>query len=131
MRAVRVLVIGVLVAGGLTVMAPQATATSGGTAKACQTLKSLDQKLQKALTNEKSGSFDQGAVSDVASSFRKVPKGTPSSLKTAMSELASVASNVSHSGSAAGAAAALKSGGAKLESALVTWGAYITKHCTA
>jgi hypothetical protein len=131
MRTIRVLVVGVLLAGGLAVLAPNAVASAPAASKACQSLKSLNQKLEKALASDRTGKVDTGAVSDVASSFKKPPKGVPANVKSAMSTIASVASNVGHSGSTAGALAALRRAGAKLTGAVVTWGAYVTKTCPA
>jgi hypothetical protein len=130
MRTIRVVVAGVLMAGGLAVLAPGAMASTPSASKACQTLNSLNQKLEKAL-NTKTGKVDTGAVSAVSSSFKKPPKGTPSSVKSAMNTIAGVASSVGHTGSTAAALGVIKNAGAKLTAAVVTWGAYVAKTCPA
>jgi hypothetical protein len=131
MRAVRAMFIGVLVAGGLTVLAPSATASTAAASKACTSLQSLNQKLEKALKSADTGKVDTGAAGDVSSSFRKAVKSSPGSLKSAMNTIASVGDDVSHTGSTAAALAVLKSAGAKFTGAVVTWGAYVAKHCPA
>jgi hypothetical protein len=130
MRTLRVLVIGVLIAGVLAVSASGAIASAPAVSKICRSLNPLNQKLQKALSSADSGKVDSGAVKDVSTSFGKAAKSGPKTLKSAMSTIAAVAANVAHASSTAGAAAALKNGGAKLTSALVTWGAYIAKNCS-
>jgi hypothetical protein len=129
MRTIRVVVVGVLMVGGLAVLAPGATAATPQASKACQTLNSLNQKLEKALGSAKTGKVDTGAVSSVSSSFKKPPKGTPSSVKSAMNTIAGVASSVGHSGSTAAALGVIRNAGAKLTAAAVTWGAYLAKTC--
>jgi hypothetical protein len=130
MRTLRILVVGVVIAGGLAVLGSGATASVPAVSKTCKSLNSLNKKLQKALTSADAGQFDSGAVSDVSSSFRKAAKSGPKGLKSAMNTIASVAENVAHSSSTAGAAAALTNAGAKLTSALATWGTYVAKNCS-
>jgi len=130
MRTVRGLMVGVLIAGGLVVMAPGAVASTPAVSKTCQSLNSLNQKLQKALTGTRAGKVDVGAVSDVASSFRKAAKTAPGSVKSSMNTIAGVAGDVAHSSSTAEAAAVLKSAGAKIGAALLTWGNYVSKKCS-
>ena len=119
MRTVRVFLIGALVAGGLAVLASGATASTPAASKTCQSLTSLNQKLQKALASAKTGKVDTGVVGDVSSSFKKVPKGSPGSVKSAMGTIASVAGNVAHSSSTAHALAVIRNSGAKFTSAVV------------
>jgi hypothetical protein len=131
MRALRALVVAVLIAGGVAVLATQASASAPAVSKTCQSLNSLDAKLQKALSSSKSGTVDSGAVSDVSTSFRKAAKSGPGSLKSTMNAIADIARDVSHTSSTAEAAVALKKDTAKLESALAKWGGYIVKNCSA
>jgi hypothetical protein len=131
MRTFRVLVVGVLVAGGLAVLAPGASASVPAVSKTCQSLNSLNKNLEAALAAGNAGKFDSGAISNLSKSFRKGAKTAPKSLKSAMNSIADVAGSVAGSGSTAEAAAALKKGGAKIASALVTWGTYLDKNCRA
>ena len=130
MRTLRVLVVALLIAGGLAVLAPEATASAPAAPKVCQSLNSLNQKLQKALASARTGKADTAAAGVVSSSFRKGAKNSPGSLKSAMNTIAGVAGNVAHSSSTAEAVAALKNGGTKFATAIVKWGAYISKNCS-
>ena len=130
MRPLRVLVIGVLVAGALAVRAPGANASVPGVSKTCRSLNTLNQNLEDALASGDTGHVDSSAVNNVAKSFRKAAKTGPKSLKSAENTIADVAANVSHTNSPAAAAVALKAGGAKLTSALATWGTYIANNCS-
>jgi hypothetical protein len=127
MRPFRVLVIGLLVAAGLGARVPGANASVSGVSKACRSLNTLNQNLDKALASGNTGHVDTGAVSSLSKSFRKAAKTSPKSLKSAENTIADVAANVSHTSSAAAAAAALKAAGTKLTVALATWGTYIGK----
>jgi hypothetical protein len=130
MRTLRVLVVGALIAGGLAVLAPGATASVPAASKACKSLNTLDQKLQKALASAETGKVDSGTISNLSTSFRNGAKTAPKSLRSAMTTIAAVAANVAHTSSTAEAAAALKNGGSKLTSALVTWGSYVARNCS-
>ena len=130
MRTLRVLVVGALIAGGLVVLAPGATASVSAASKTCKSLTALNQKLEQAFASGDTGKVDTGTVSDVSSSFRSAAKSAPKSLKSAMNTISVVAANVAHTSSTAEAAAALKSGGAKLASALATWGTYLDTKCS-
>ena len=129
MRRLRVLAVGALVAGALAVLAPGAGASVPGVSKTCQSLNTLNQKLGQAIASGDAGKFDSGAISDLSSSFRKAAKTGPKSLRSAMNTIAAVASNVAGAGSTGAAATALTNGGAKLTSALATWGTYLARHC--
>ena len=130
MRTLRVLVVGALTAGGLVVLAPGATASVSAASKTCKSLTALNQKLEQAFASGDAGKVDTGTVSDVSSSFRSAEKSAPKSLKSAMNTISVVAAKVAHTSSTAEAAAALKSGGAKLASALATWGTYLDTKCS-
>jgi hypothetical protein len=127
MRPLRVAVIGVLVAAGLVAWVPGANASASSASKTCQSLTTLNKNLEKAFPSGNSGHLDTGAIENLSKSFRKAEKGSPASLKAAESTIADVAANVSHTGSTAAAAAALKAGGTKLTTALATWEGYIAK----
>ena len=130
MRTLRMLVVGALIAGGLAVLATGATASVPAASKTCKSLNTLNEKLQKALSSTRTGKVDTGTISNLSSSFRNGAKTAPAVLKPAMKTIAAVAANVSHTSSTAEAAAALKNGGAKLASALVSWGTYVARNCT-
>ena len=130
MRSLRVLVVGVLVTGGLAVLAPGTSASVPAASKACQSLNTLNKSLDKAIASGNVGKFDSGAVNNLSKSFRKAAKTAPKSLKSAMNTIADVAADVSHTGSTAAAAAALKKAGQKITVALVTWQTYLTKNCS-
>ena len=130
MRTLRVLVVGAMIAGGLVVLAPGATASVSAASKTCKSLTSLNQKLEQAFASGDAGKVDTGTVSDVSSSFRSAEKSAPKSLRSSMNTISVVAANVAHTSSTAEAAAALKSGGAKLASALATWGTYLDTKCS-
>src|SRR5436190_4336292 len=129
-RTFRVLVVGVLVAGGPAVLAPGASASVPAVSKTCQSLSTLNKSLDKAVANGYSGEVDSGAVNNLSKSFRKAAKTAPKALKSAMNTIAEVAADVADTGSPAAAAAALKKAGTKFTSALVTWGTYLTKNCS-
>jgi hypothetical protein len=129
MRTFRVSVVGVLVAGGLAVLAPGASASVPAVSKTCQSLNTLNKNLEQALASGNAGKFDSGTINNLSKSFRKGAKTGPKSLKSAMNTIADVAANVAGSGSTGAAAAALKKGGQKFSLALVTWGTYIAKNC--
>jgi hypothetical protein len=130
MRTLRVLGVVVLMAGGLAVLASGATASVPAVSKTCKSLSSLNQKLESAFANANKGKVDSGAIGNLSSSFRSAAKTAPKALKSAMSTISSVAANVAHAGSTSKAAVALKNGGAKLASALATWGTYIDTNCS-
>ena len=130
MRALRMLVIGVLVAGGLAAQVEGANASVPGVSKTCRSLNTLNQSLQNSLASGDTGHVDTGEVNSLSKSFRKAAKNSPKSLKTAENTIADVAANVSHTSSAGAAAAALKAGGTKLAIALATWGTYIANNCS-
>ena len=130
MRTIRLLVIGVLVAGGLAALAPEANASVPTVSKTCRTLNTLNQNLEKALASGESGHVDTGAISNLSKSFRKAEKTSPKSLKSAENTIADAAANVSHTSSPAAAAAALKAAGQKLTVAVVTLGTYVGKNCS-
>ena len=130
MRPLRVLVIGVLVAGGLAAGAPVANASVPRVSKTCRSLNALNQNLENAFASGDAGHVDSAAVNNVSKSFRKAAKTGPKSLKSAENTIADVATNVSHTNSPAAAAVALKAAGAKLTSALATWGTYIANNCS-
>src|SRR4051812_4492056 len=111
MNALRILVIGTLVTGGLAVLAPGVNASVPGVPKACQSLNTLNQNLENALESD---SVDTGAISNLSKSFRKAEKTSPKSLKSAENTIADVAATVSHTSSAAAAAAALNTARGKL-----------------
>jgi hypothetical protein len=58
MRTFRVLVVGVLVAGGLAVLAPGASASVPAVSKSCQTLSTLNKSLEQAIADGNAGKFD-------------------------------------------------------------------------
>src|SRR4051794_31142332 len=101
MNALRILVIGTLVTGGLAALAPGVTASVPGVPKNCQSLNTLNQNLEKALKSGDSGQVDTGAISNLSKAFRKAEKTSPKSLKSAENTIADVAANVSHTSSAA------------------------------
>ena len=84
-------VIGVLVAGGLTALAPGANASVPSVSKTCRSLNSLNENLQKALASGDSGQIDTGAISNLSKSFRKAEKTSPKSLKSAENTIADAA----------------------------------------
>jgi hypothetical protein len=127
MRSVRVLAVGVLLAGGLAVLAPGANAA---VSKTCQSLNTLSQKLDDAIASGDAGKVDSGEINNLSKSFRKAAKTAPKPLKSAMNTIADVAADVADTGSPAAAAAALKKAGQKFTSALVTWGTYLAKNCS-
>ena len=71
MRTLRVLVTGVLIAGGLAALAPAATASVPGASTSCKSLTALDTKLQNVLKSDK---VDTGAIGSLSSSFRNGSK---------------------------------------------------------
>jgi hypothetical protein len=131
MRTFRVLVVGALLAGGLAVLAPGASASVPDVSKTCQSLSTLNKSLEQAIASGNSGKFDSGAINNLSKAFRKVAKTGPKTLKSSMNTIADVAANVAGSGSTAAAAAALKKGGQKFSLALVTWSTYLAKNCSA
>lgn len=130
LRTSRLLVIGLLVAGGLTALAPGANASVPSVSKTCRSLNSLNQNLQKALASGDSGQIDTGAISNLSKSFRKAEKTSPKSLKSAENTIADAAASVSHTSDAAAAAAAIKAAGSRLTAAVVTLGTYIGRNCS-
>ncbi len=130
MRTFRVLAIFLLVAGGLAVLLPDASASVPTLSKTCKSLNSLDKSLRTALAAGDAGNVNTSAVSALSKSLRKAEKSGPKSLRSAMKTMGDVAANVAHTSSPAAAALALKKGGQKLAAALVTWGTYIANHCT-
>ena len=68
MRMFRVLVVGVLVAGGLAMLRPGASASVPALSKTCKSLKSLDKNLNKVVTSSK---YDSGAANNLSKSFRQ------------------------------------------------------------
>lgn len=127
MRMLLVLVVGALVASGLAVLAPGASASVPVVSKTCRSLNALNTKLDAALNL---GKVDSGAIGNLSKSFRSAAKTGSKSLKSAMNTIADVAADVSHTGSTAAAAAALKKAGQKITVALVTWQTYLTKNCS-
>jgi hypothetical protein len=127
MRSLRVFAVGVLLAGGLAVLAPGASAA---VSKTCQSLNTLNKKLDDAIASGDAGTVDSGAINNLSKSFRKAAKTAPKPLKSAMNTIADVAADVADTGSPAAAAAALKKAGQKFTSALVTWGTYLSKNCS-
>ena len=99
--------------------------------KTCRSLNTLNTNLTKAFENGDNGKVDSGAVGDLSKSFHKADKTGPKSLRSAMKTIGDVAAKVSHTTSPVAAAAALKQGGKKLSAALVTFGTYVTKKCSA
>jgi hypothetical protein len=130
MRSIRVSAVGVLVAGGLAVLASGASASVPAVPKTCQSLNTLNEKLDAAIASGDAGKFDSDAINKMSKSFRKAAKTAPKTLKAAMNTIADVAANVAGAGSPAAAAAALKKAGQKFTSALVTWGTYLAKNCS-
>ena len=130
MRPLCVLVMVALVAGGLAAGVPGANASVPGVSKTCRSLNALNQNLENAFASGDAGHVDSSAVNSVSKSFRNAAKTGPKSLKSAENTIADVAANVSHTSSPAAAAVALKAAGAKLTSALATWGAYIANNCS-
>ena len=130
MRPLRLLAAGVLVAGGFAAGAPAANASVPRVSKTCRSLNTLNQNLENAFASGDAGHVDSSAVNNVSKSFRKAAKAGPKSLKSAENTIADVAANVSHTNSPAAAAVALKAAGAKLTSALATWGTYIANNCS-
>jgi hypothetical protein len=130
MRRFRVFVVGVLVAGGLAVLAPGAGASLPTVSKTCRSLNTLSKNLDKAVANGNLGQVDSGAINSLSKSFRKAAKTAPKSLKSAMNTIADVAADVADAGSPATAAAALKKAGQKFAGALVTWSTYLAKNCS-
>ncbi len=130
MRPLCVLAMVALVAGGLAAGVPGANASVPGVLKTCRSLNALNQNLENAFASGDAGHVDSSAVNNVSKSFRNAAKTSPKSLKSAENTIADVAANVSHTSSPAAAAVALKAAGAKLTSALATWGTYIAKNCS-
>ena len=122
--------IGVLVAGGLAVLAPGASASGPAVSKVCKSLDTLDTSLDKVIASGNSGKVDSGAINSLSKSFRKAAKTGPKSLKSAMNTIADVAADVADAGSPVAAAAALKKAGQKFATALVTWSTYLAKNCS-
>jgi hypothetical protein len=129
MRAVRVLLIGVLVAGAVTVMALGASASVPAASKACRSLNTLNQNLDKAIASGNSGKVDSGTINNLSKSFRRAAKTGPKALKSAMNTIADVAADVAETSSPAAAAAALRRAGQKFSAALVTWSTYLANNC--
>ena len=130
MRSFRVLAVGVVVAGGLSVLAPGASASVLAVSKTCQSLNTLNKKLDDAIASGDAGNVDSGAINNLSKSFRKAAKTAPKTLKSAMNTIADVAEDVAGAGSPAAAAAALKKAGQRFTSALVIWGTYLAKNCS-
>ena len=122
----RLLVVGVLVAGGLALLGPGASASVPASSKNCKSLKSLDKTLNKVVT---SSNYDSGTINDLSKSFRTAAKTAPKSLRSAMNAIADVASDAAAAGSDTAATAVLKKDGKKLSAAAVTWAKYISTNC--
>jgi len=126
MRMFRVLVGGVLIAGGLVMWAPGANGAVLAAPKTCKSLKSLDKKLNNVV---RSGHYDSGTINNLSKSFRNAAKTGPKRLRSAMKVIAAVASDAAGAGSTAGAAAALKKDAPKLSGAVMTWATYLEGNC--
>ena len=126
MRMFRVLVGGVLIAGGLVMLAPGTNGAVLAAPKTCKSLKSLDKKLNNVV---RSGHYDSGTINNLSKSFRNAAKTGPKRLRSAMKVIAAVASDAAGAGSTAGAAAALKKDAPKLSGAVVTWATYLERNC--
>lgn len=126
MRVFRVFAIGVLIAGGLVMLAPGASGSVPALSKTCKSLKALDKKLNKVV---QSSNYDSGTINDLSKSFQKGAKTAPKSVRSAMNAIAAVASDAASAGSTAAAAAALKKDGQKLATAAVTWESYLSTNC--
>ena len=110
MRMFRVLVVGVLVASGLAMLTPGASASVPALSKTCKALQSLDNSLNKVLDSR---NYDSGSISNLAKSFRTGAKTAPKRLRSAMNEIAAVASDAASGGSTAAAARGTQEGCAK------------------
>jgi hypothetical protein len=130
MQSLRVFVVCSLVAGGLAVLAPGASAAVPVVSTTCRSLNTLNENLESAITNGDAGKVDSDAINNLSKSFRKAAKSAPKSLKSAMNAIADVAADVADAGSPAAAAAALNKAGPKFTSALTTWGTYLAKNCS-
>ena len=71
---VRVFVVGALIAGGIVMLAPGASASVPASSKTCKSLESLDKVLNKVVT---SSNYDSGTINNLSKSFRKAAKTAP------------------------------------------------------
>jgi hypothetical protein len=125
MHISRTLVVGLLIAAGLT-MLPAGASASVPAASSCASLKTLNKKLEKVLSSK---TYDSGAISDLAHSFKNGAKSAPKSLKSPMNTIASVASDAADAGSTNSAVSVLKKDTAKLVGATATWTKYLSTKC--
>jgi hypothetical protein len=126
MRVFRMFVVGMLIAGGMVMVAEAPGGSVPAASKSCKSLQALDKQLSKVV---RSNNYQSSTISSLAKSFRDAAKSAPKSIKSAMNTIATVASDAAAAGSVSGAAAALRKDGTKLATAVANWGTYLSTNC--
>ena len=126
MRMFRMFVVGMLIAGGMVLVAEAPGGSVPAASKSCKSLQALDKQLSKVV---RSNDYESSTISSLAKSFRDAAKSAPKSIKSAMNTITTVASDAAAAGSVSGAAAALRKDGTKLATAVVKWGTYLSTNC--
>src|SRR5215467_10550515 len=125
MRVFRMFVVGMLIAGGMVMVAEAPGGSVPAASKSCKSLQALDKQLSVVRSNN----YKSSTISSMAKSFRDAGKSAPKSIKSAMNTIATVASDAAAAGSVSGAAAALRKDGTKLATAVAKWGTYLSTNC--
>ena len=118
-------VVGMLIAGGMVMVAEVPGGSVPAASKTCKSLQALDNKLSLVRSNN----YKSSTISSLAKSFRDASKSAPKSIKSAMNTIATVASDAAAAGSVSGAAAALRKDATKLATAVAKWGTYLSTNC--
>jgi len=126
MRVFRMFVVGMLIAGGMVMVAEAPGGSVPAVSKSCKSLQALDKQLSKVV---RSNNYKSSTISSLAKSFRDAGKSAPKSIKSAMNTIATVASDAAAAGSVSGAAAALRKDGTKLATAAAKWWTYLSTNC--
>ena len=126
MRVFRMFVVGMLIAGGMVMVAEAPGGSVPAASKSCKSLQALDKQLSKVV---RSNNYKSSTISSLTKSFRDAAKSAPKSIKSAMNTIATVASDAAAAGSVSGAAAALRKDGTKLATAVAKWGTYLSTNC--
>jgi len=126
MRVFRMFVVGMLIAGGMVMVAEAPGGSVPAASKSCKSLQALDKQLSKVV---RSNNYKSSTISSLTKSFRDAAKSAPKSIKSAMNTIATVASDAAAAGSVSGAAAALRKDGTKLATAVEKWGTYLSTNC--
>jgi hypothetical protein len=129
MRALRLLLVGLIACGALVAFAPSSGAAVPAASKACNSYKKLQKDLDNADPTDAKG-FDASAFKQVGAAFKKAAKSSPKKVKSALNTLGDYYNAIGGKGNYVEALQEIGKNGQKFSKAIGTFSTYIATACT-